>query len=84
MIFHTFRFTFCFLVRSLLRALLPFSGAMLLTLAPLGAQAAEAIRSASELDYPPYAVVTRDGQADGCGVEMLREALRVMGHEVSF
>ena len=42
------------------------------------------IQSASELDYPPYSIVTADGQADGFAVEMLRESLRAMGREVQF
>ena len=46
--------------------------------------AQEVIQSASELDYPPYSIVTEDGQADGFAVEMLRESLRVMGREVRF
>ncbi|MFB0935296.1 MAG: PAS domain S-box protein [Propionivibrio sp.] len=57
---------------------------LVLALGGAAAGAAEPIRSASELDYPPYAVVTGDGQADGFGVEMLRAALRAMGREVSF
>ena len=46
--------------------------------------AQEVIQSASELDYPPYSIVTEDGQADGFAVEMLRESLRVMGRDVRF
>ena len=46
--------------------------------------AQEVIQSASELDYPPYSIVTEDGQADGFAVEMLRESLRFMGREVRF
>ena len=42
------------------------------------------IRSASEFDYPPYSIVTKDGQADGFAVEMLRESLRAVGREVHF
>ena len=76
MFFRMLRCTLGLPRRRLLQALLPFSTALLFTLMPLGTRAAETIRSASELDYPPYAVVTRDGQADGFGVEMLREALR--------
>ena len=84
MFFCMLRCTFGLPRCRLLQTLLPFSTALLFALMPLGTRAAETIRSASELDYPPYAVVTRDGQADGFGVEMLREALRVMGREVSF
>jgi len=57
---------------------------LVLALGGAAAGAAEPIRSASELDYPPYAVVTGDGQADGFGVEMLRAALHAMGREVRF
>ena len=56
--------------------------ALFLGAPPLIAQ--EVIQSASELDYPPYSIVTEDGQADGFAVEMLRESLRVMGREVRF
>lgn len=37
------------------------------------------IQSASEYDYPPFSIVTKDGQADGFSVEMLRETLRAVG-----
>jgi PAS domain S-box-containing protein len=57
---------------------------VLLSSAAMNVLAAEPIRSASELDYPPFALVTKDNQADGFGVEMLREALRAMGREVQF
>lgn len=42
------------------------------------------IRSASEIDYPPYCIVSAEGQADGFSVELLRAVLKTMGHEVSF
>ncbi len=42
------------------------------------------ILSASEYDYPPFCIVTADGQADGFSVELLRAALEAMGREVSF
>ena len=82
MIYRTYRLVLPWL----LRASQLLSGAILFVLALGGAAAstAEPIRSASELDYPPYSVVTSDGQADGFGVEMLREALRAMGREVRF
>jgi PAS domain S-box-containing protein len=56
----------------------------LLTLSARNVVAGEPIRSASELDYPPFAIVTRDKHADGFAVEMLRESLRAMGREVEF
>lgn len=42
------------------------------------------IKSASELDYPPYCIVTEEGEADGFSVELLREALLREGYDVSF
>jgi PAS domain S-box-containing protein len=42
------------------------------------------IHSASELDYPPFAVVTAEGRADGFAVQLLRAAAAAMGHEVTF
>ncbi len=33
------------------------------------------IKSASEYDYPPFCIVTKDGKADGFSVELLRAAL---------
>ena len=42
------------------------------------------VLSGCEYDYPPYCVVAEDGQADGFSVELLRAALKAMGHEVSF
>jgi len=42
------------------------------------------IQSASEYDYPPFALVTPDGQADGFSVELMRAALRTVGREVQF
>jgi signal transduction histidine kinase/DNA-binding response OmpR family regulator len=42
------------------------------------------IISASEPDYPPLAVVTSDGKADGFSVELLRETLKAVGREVTF
>ncbi|MHB1317417.1 MAG: transporter substrate-binding domain-containing protein [Anaerolineae bacterium] len=40
--------------------------------------------SASEIDYPPYCVVDAQGEADGFSVQLLREAMRAMGREVTF
>jgi len=42
------------------------------------------IKSASEFDYPPFCVVTKDGQADGFSVELLRAALAAENFDVSF
>ncbi len=42
------------------------------------------IQSASEPDYPPLAVVTTDGKADGFSVELLRETMKAMGRTVQF
>lgn len=41
-------------------------------------------KSASELDYPPFSIVTKDGKADGFSVELLKASLNVMDGEVTF
>ncbi|MBN2337640.1 MAG: transporter substrate-binding domain-containing protein [Acidobacteria bacterium] len=43
-----------------------------------------AIRSAAEIDYPPFSFVNPAGNADGFSVELLRAALGAMGREVTF
>ena len=40
------------------------------------------LKSASEFDYPPFALVRPDGSADGFSVEMLRETTHIMGLDV--
>lgn len=42
------------------------------------------IKSASEIEYPPFCVVDCEGVADGFSVELLQAALAAMGREVSF
>ncbi len=42
------------------------------------------VLSACEFDYPPFSVVTVQGEADGFSVELLRVALEAMGREVIF
>jgi len=42
------------------------------------------LRSGSELPYPPFALVTPNGEADGFSVELLRAATREMGLDVTF
>jgi two-component system sensor histidine kinase EvgS len=50
-----------------------------------GARAASApVRSASEIDYPPYCTVTEDGRAAGFSVDLLRATLAAMGRDVVF
>ncbi len=44
----------------------------------------QTLRSASELDYPPLAIVTDAGKADGFSVALLRAAVQAKGHEVVF
>jgi two-component system sensor histidine kinase EvgS len=46
--------------------------------------ASDVITSAAEIDYPPFSIVTDDGQADGFSVELLRAALNAMGRDVTF
>ncbi|WP_139135022.1 transporter substrate-binding domain-containing protein [Magnetovibrio blakemorei] len=38
----------------------------------------------SELDYPPYALTTKDGQADGFSVDLMKAVCRVTGINVTF
>jgi PAS domain S-box-containing protein len=38
----------------------------------------------SELDYPPYALVTEDGQADGFSVDLMKAVCKVMGLKPAF
>jgi PAS domain S-box-containing protein len=42
------------------------------------------LRSASELDYPPFSVVRKDGTADGFSVDLLKEVSRASGLRISF
>ncbi len=66
--------------------------ALLACLIPLTALAQEeepsrlktAIVVGSELDYPPFALVTEDGQADGFSVDLMKAVCEVMGIEVTF
>ena len=41
------------------------------------------IKSASELDYPPFSIVNEDGRADGFSVELLKEVALASRFEVS-
>ena len=41
------------------------------------------IKSASELDYPPFSIVDKDGRADGFSVELLKEVALASGIDVS-
>jgi PAS domain S-box-containing protein len=54
-----------------------------LILSSLAVQATP-LRSASEYDYPPFSSASKNGEADGFAVELLREVLAKMGREVSF
>ncbi len=42
------------------------------------------IKSASELDYPPFSIVRNDGTADGFSVELLKAVVHAVGHDISF
>ncbi len=44
----------------------------------------QALRSAAELDYPPFSLVDDAGAAGGFSVELMRAALAAMGRDVSF
>lgn len=61
-----------------------FSAAWCFALIPVCLYASSMrIHSASELDYPPYCIVT-EGRADGFSVELLRSALKAMNTDVAF
>lgn len=42
------------------------------------------LNSGSELDYPPFAVVQKDGTAGGFSVDLLKAVVRAVGMDVSF
>ena len=42
------------------------------------------LRSASELDYPPFSVIKPDGTADGFSVQLLTEVTKAVGLKVRF
>ena len=42
------------------------------------------VRSAAEIDYPPFSIVDETGKADGFSVELMRAALAAMGREATF
>jgi diguanylate cyclase (GGDEF)-like protein/PAS domain S-box-containing protein len=42
------------------------------------------IKSASELDYPPFSIVNSDGSAGGFSVELMQASLQAMGKKVSY
>jgi two-component system sensor histidine kinase EvgS len=42
------------------------------------------IRSAAEINYPPFSIVDANNQADGFSVELLRAALDAVGSDVEF
>ncbi len=42
------------------------------------------VSSGSEIDYPPFCIVDKDGRANGFSVELLRAALKAMEREVTF
>jgi len=53
-------------------------------LAQPSASASPPVRSAAEVDYPPFSYVREDGAAEGFSVELLRAALKAMARDVSF
>ena len=42
------------------------------------------ISSGAEIDYPPFSIVDRHGNASGFSIELMRAALAAMGREVTF
>ncbi len=49
-----------------------------------GAGAEPAVRSAAEIEYPPFSIVDEHGYATGFSVELLRAALAAMDRDVTF
>jgi len=42
------------------------------------------LKSASELDYPPFAIVREDGSPDGFSVDLLKAIVKAVGLEINF
>jgi PAS domain S-box-containing protein len=42
------------------------------------------LKSASELDYPPFCLVKKDGSADGFSVELLKAVTQTVGLDITF
>ena len=63
-------------------ALVIFSGP--LSAADIAKPGHRVLRSASELDYPPFALVRPDGSADGFSVDLLKAVARAAGMQVEF
>ena len=62
------------------------TGLLLSFAAAAGAAEADSppIRSAAEVDYPPFSFVSEDGRASGFSVELMRAALEAMNRQVVF
>ncbi len=69
-------------IRALIVVLYFFSASV--AVAETEQKTTHSIRSASELDYPPFCIVKPDGSADGFSVELLRAAITEMGRKVTF
>ena len=69
-----------------LRKVLPCFFILLCLLATVATpgHALHPVRSASEIDYPPFCIVDTQGEADGFAVELLRATLAEMALEVTF
>ncbi len=48
------------------------------------ADSGKIIQAGSEYDYPPFCIVSEDGEADGFSVELLRAALQAVDLDVAF
>ncbi|MCU7806351.1 MAG: diguanylate cyclase [Candidatus Thiodiazotropha sp. (ex Semelilucina semeliformis)] len=63
----------------------PFAIGFTVWLLPIFCQAGPPpIRSASELDYPPFSIVRENNSAGGFSVELMQAAVQAMGREVTF
>jgi len=49
-----------------------------------GIPLSKTLKSASELDYPPFSLIQKDGSADGFSVELLKAVANTVGLDVSF
>ncbi|MBN1103099.1 MAG: transporter substrate-binding domain-containing protein, partial [Deltaproteobacteria bacterium] len=65
------------------RGLFPVSLVWMLVMSS-PAMGKDPIRSAAEIDYPPFSIVDANGRAEGFSIELMRAALTAMGRDVTF
>ena len=81
-----FRHAFCHVSRiiSILIWVLLSAGISAVEIRTATASPVPVVRSAAEIDYPPFSIVDAAGRVDGFSNELLRAALGAMGREVTF